>query len=219
MGKFIDLIGQRFGRLVVVKIDHKDKRENGNGSVVYWQCLCDCGNTKVIRGSDLKSMLVKSCGCLLSEDLIGRKFGRLTVIGKTGKKQFGNNVWSCLCDCGNIVDVGTGNLKSGNTKSCGCLGKCNGQHITAIVKEYGHTNPILLKCNISINNTSGTKGVCWDKTRNKWVAQINIRKKAIRLGRFDDINDAIAARKAAEEKYFKPVLEEYENQKKEVSNE
>lgn len=48
-------------------------------------------------------------------DLIGERFGYLTVI-----EWRGNGKWHCLCDCGNEVDVKTGNLRSGNTKSCGC---------------------------------------------------------------------------------------------------
>lgn len=54
------------------------------------------------------------------EDLIGRKFGRLTVI-KMEEREEGKPVrWICKCDCGNILSVGRGNLKKGHTKSCGC---------------------------------------------------------------------------------------------------
>ena len=48
------------------------------------------------------------------------------------------------------------------------------------------------------NNTSGHIGVCWDKKRNKWEAKIKSNGKTIHLGRFTDMADAIAARKAAE---------------------
>lgn len=53
-----------------------------------------------------------------------------------------------------------------------------------------------------INNTSGIPGVSWRKDRNKWRAFITVNKKQIALGLYEDINDAIMARKAAEEKYF-----------------
>lgn len=52
------------------------------------------------------------------------------------------------------------------------------------------------------NNTSGHKGVTWDKNRNKWIAQISVDYKNINLGRYDRIEDAIEARKRAEIKYF-----------------
>ena len=52
------------------------------------------------------------------------------------------------------------------------------------------------------NNTSGVTGVCWNKAANKWAAHIRINKKRIHLGYFNDFEDAVKARKEAEEKYF-----------------
>ena len=52
------------------------------------------------------------------------------------------------------------------------------------------------------NNTSGRKGVCWDNTNRKWVASINVNKKRITLGYFDNKDDAIIAREQAEVEYF-----------------
>ncbi len=55
-----------------------------------------------------------------SLDLVGKKYGRLTVIGYVSKNQHGKTVWKCQCDCGNTaVIVGT-HLTSGHTQSCGC---------------------------------------------------------------------------------------------------
>lgn len=52
-------------------------------------------------------------------DLTGQKFNRWTVL-ELGTKS--DRVrWKCLCDCGNIGEVGTSNLKAGISKSCGCL--------------------------------------------------------------------------------------------------
>lgn len=53
-------------------------------------------------------------------------------------------------------------------------------------------------------NTSGVPGVYWDSDRNKWAANITYQYKTIHLGRFDEdkFEDAVKARKAAEEKYF-----------------
>lgn len=57
------------------------------------------------------------------ENLIGQKFGRLTVIGKSSKtdKNGYGYFWICQCDCGNSADVKHYHLISGHTKSCGCL--------------------------------------------------------------------------------------------------
>ena len=51
-------------------------------------------------------------------------------------------------------------------------------------------------------NTSGHKGVSWDKSRNKWYTYITVNYKLINLGRFSILEDAIEARKKAEIKYF-----------------
>jgi hypothetical protein len=50
-----------------------------------------------------------------------------------------------------------------------------------------------------VNNTSGHKGVSWDRHREKWTAEIRGYGERRRLGRFDRIDDAIAARELAEE--------------------
>lgn len=56
----------------------------------------------------------------MAKDITGKKFGRLTPIKKVGKKG-SNNIWECLCDCGNIKQIMCTSLILGNTKSCGCL--------------------------------------------------------------------------------------------------
>jgi hypothetical protein len=52
------------------------------------------------------------------------------------------------------------------------------------------------------NNTSGHPGICWHKQSSKWRARIRHNKKHIHLGLFTDIEEAIAARKAAEKLYW-----------------
>ena len=52
------------------------------------------------------------------------------------------------------------------------------------------------------SNTSGHQGVSWDKESGNWLARIMLGGKSVNLGRFNDINEAAAARKAAEVKYF-----------------
>lgn len=76
------------------------------------------------------------------DDIIGKKFGRLTVLEKlpnirAGKKMC--SVYRCKCDCGNIKIVLRNNLMSGNTKSCGCLSKDNGSiQITKYNTKHNH---------------------------------------------------------------------------------
>ena len=54
-------------------------------------------------------------------NLVGKKFGRLTVVERYGSDKSKNATWKCVCECGNkCVAVGI-RLRSGETKSCGCL--------------------------------------------------------------------------------------------------
>jgi hypothetical protein len=54
----IDLVGKEFGRLTVVALAGR------RGNNTYWQCQCNCGNQKTVRGSHLKRGDVKSCSCM-----------------------------------------------------------------------------------------------------------------------------------------------------------
>ena len=60
MPAFIDLTGKKYNLLTVLK-----RSENAKNGEARWQCLCDCGNITYVTASNLKSGLVKSCGCLL----------------------------------------------------------------------------------------------------------------------------------------------------------
>lgn len=57
-------------------------------------------------------------------DLTGKRYGRLTVIERTDDKIYGHRKaprYLCKCDCGNMTKVCAEYLRSGETKSCGCL--------------------------------------------------------------------------------------------------
>lgn len=54
-------------------------------------------------------------------DMTGHQFGRLTVISRAGSSKHRESQWLCQCDCGEERIVCNGNLRSGNTQSCGCL--------------------------------------------------------------------------------------------------
>lgn len=61
---FIDLTGQRFGKLLV--LEEAPRPVYLNNSLAYWKCLCDCGNYHITSGSQLRSGKIKSCGCTKS---------------------------------------------------------------------------------------------------------------------------------------------------------
>lgn len=83
MGKFIDLTGQKFGRLTAIE------REKGS----KWLCECDCGNIKIVSAEHLKCGHTKSCGCLKNK--YNAKNKRLLNIWKNMIKR---------CDNGNRRD-------------------------------------------------------------------------------------------------------------------
>ena len=63
-------------------------------------------------------------------DITGRRFGRLTALFPTEKRdQNGSVYWHCLCDCGNTSDISEAKLVHGNYKSCGCLKTENQKNI------------------------------------------------------------------------------------------
>jgi len=67
--KRIDMTGQRFGRLVVVKFSYTAKYA-GKGRAAHWQCVCDCGRKTIVARNNLLNGSVVSCGCKQQEDRI-----------------------------------------------------------------------------------------------------------------------------------------------------
>lgn len=117
----IDLINQKFGRLLVISKSLKSTTKR-----TYCLCQCDCGNLTEVRMDHLKSGAIQSCGCyrteIINKNLIGMKFNKLLVIEKINKKNIKRKTfWNCLCECGNYKVVDGGNLHSGQVASCGCL--------------------------------------------------------------------------------------------------
>lgn len=60
-------------------------------------------------------------GCVRPiRDMRGSRFGMLTVVGYAGRRNCGDTMWVCRCDCGKVGTKAGRNLMSGNSKSCGC---------------------------------------------------------------------------------------------------
>lgn len=116
------IIGSRFGHLTVLEFSHLDNHRQS-----HWLCRCDCGNMTIVQRANLTSGGTKTCGCLqhnrMIDNLSGRRFGRLTVVGFDHTDARGNTYWLCECDCGNETIVQRGNLLSGGTLSCGCYSR------------------------------------------------------------------------------------------------
>lgn len=72
----------------------------------------------------------------------GSKYGKLTALSPTGKKQHSKEIWLCQCDCGNVCEALATNLVSGNTKSCGCY---NSEHTIIMNTTHGGTGTRLYR--------------------------------------------------------------------------
>lgn len=145
-------------------------------------------------------------------DLTGQQFGDLTVIKLSDKRGSNNTLlWECKCSCGNITYIQGYSLINDHYKSCGCKRDSKRdqgvkEHIKA--DRVDGTRKTALTSKLHVKNKSGHKGVMWNKYRNKWQAYIGFKGKNINLGYYEDKEDAIKARQLAEEKYYKPILEE-----------
>lgn len=117
------LAGRQFGRLTVMTYSGGSK----------WLCVCSCGAKKTVAATDLVNGKTSSCGCLQKEllgssrrlliqldSVIQTAYGDLIVLGEKPKVgQFRR--FELKCFCGNIFETRLNSLRTGNTKSCGCL--------------------------------------------------------------------------------------------------
>ena len=192
MIKYKDLMGKTFGRLKVV-----EKKGPAKNRVMQWLCKCSCGNILIVRSNHLIHGHTRSCGCLQKEkvtdvfipDLIGKKFGRLTVLSLSKKRKNRAAVWRCKCNCGNYTEVITSCLIIGHTKSCGCLQteSCSGDNnfnwkggTSKGIYCRDWTND-LKDCVKERDEYKCLNPDCWGKDKTLSVHHINYNKKSCGL--------------------------------------
>ena len=152
MPNFINLEGQKFERLLVLK-----RAPNKNGRTA-WNCVCDCGKEIIVIGKSLRDGNTKSCGCLhretvsknFSKNITNQRFGNLVAIKPTNERRHGSIIWECLCDCGNTHYTSTELLLSGHCKSCGCIRSHGNQKIKEILQSANFN--FISEYQIRINN-------------------------------------------------------------------
>lgn len=122
-----DLTQQRFGLLTVVGInkertqESRDRRKRGEitKSWIYWNCVCECGNTSVVTTQKLEQGKIISCGCYRLKynwkSILGKTFGKWTVVEEVDNKRY-----LCKCNCGTVREVDGFNLVRGFSNDCGC---------------------------------------------------------------------------------------------------
>ncbi len=208
-----NLVGRRFGKLTVIK-------ELGGGRIL---CRCDCGKEKEFNKSNVKRGLTKSCGsCIrrhtrrdLIKDIVGRRFGKLVVLKELGYRRV-----LCRCDCGTIKEINKSHLLSGDIVSCGCEHKMSAIKARASKLYKGTDINKISTATATSRSSTGIRGVSYEKRRGKYRASIGFRGEKIELGRFDTLEEAVEARRKAEEKMYKPLIEEWrERQNKKPGSE
>lgn len=220
----IDMVGRRYGRLVVVEQVEDYVTPKGEYHA-KWLCQCDCGNSTEVIGSLLRSGQTISCGCYASELLIKRnkKYNPAVMRGDCVVMYTlkGEPFYVDIEDYPKVKDI------CWHKHHSGYIIDRNGLQIHRLIMNppdglnvdhiHGEdTRNDNRKSNLriattsqnSINkkmmrtNTSGTTGVIWHKHTQRWRAYITIDGKRKHLGSFVNKDDAIEARKEAEEKYY-----------------
>lgn len=218
MGKHY--IGEKINRLTLLK---KEEPIVKKGKKYYrWKCQCDCGNTVVVLSSHLNRN--QSCGCVQKErtasinkthgmtktkefqawkNMIARckyNYDQYKTYKEKGIKvcdQWLNSFEQFFKDVGPAPEGKRVSLDRINNK-----GNYEPGNVRWLVNQSIQT----INQELSTKNSSGIKGVCWCNTYKRWKAYIGVNKKEINLGSFTSKEDAIAARKAAEQQYHKPIL-------------
>lgn len=229
MGTYIDLTGKKIGKLTVLKRIDDYIQLNGRHRAM-WLCRCDCGNTVEVMGDNLRREHTRSCGCYAKEvaSKVNRKYNKYDLSGEygVGYDSKGREFYFDLedydkikdyCWCINPLGYVVANIWKNNKNDMILMHRLifdfpenmdvDHKHGKSSRNDNRKSNIRITKhsdnlknVGVRINNTSGVTGVNFD--RGKWVASIAVNGTSKHLGRFITFDDAVAARKAAEEKYY-----------------
>lgn len=218
-----DLTGRRFGRLTVL-YRAADKVQNNGAILPQWHCKCDCGNETDVLQVTLKTGGTKSCGCLRKETAYHtlKRYNqfKLNDTYGTGYTSKGEEFYFDIEDYDKIKNICWNIDAYGYVSSGGRKGKMHNYIMPKregyVIDHINHNRTDNRKRNlryctenengqnhkIMSRNTSGVTGVSWDKRDGIWVAQLTENHNYHYLGRYVNFEDAVQARKKAEEKYF-----------------
>jgi hypothetical protein len=130
-------IGTPFGKWTVIG----DGVLTSQNAAYYFPCRCKCGDEKLLNSAALRSGQTKGCKSCAAferrakrdENLIGKQFGKWTVIGRIPpeKRKFGGvyNTWICECKCGNVLEMSAYQVRNGTGTGCDkCYDRKKPQH-------------------------------------------------------------------------------------------
>jgi len=206
----LDLTNERYGRLLVLKETKKIKSQR------YWKCICDCGTLKIIQQGHLRSGTTKSCGCLRDTFHIthGDTKNPLYIAywnmlqrcynPKSSNYKYWGGSGVIVCDLWKNKDTGYLEFKewalsNGYSKGLS-LDRIKGTKVYSPTTCRWTTFTIQARNTKKIINRKGQVvsskyiGVSYYKGINKYVAEIVVNKKKIRLGAFKNSLEAAKIR-------------------------
>lgn len=203
----IDITNEKFGRLLAIR--PTDKR---SGTSIVWECMCECGEIVFINSNNLRRGKSKSCGCYRDEfaithGLSGSRIYKLwnAMFSRVRyPERYENHAGRGIGSCPEwfvfenfYTDMGDSYTEQASLDRIDVNGdycKDNCRWTTGSVQNFNKR--------MDARNTSGKTGVRFHEPTGKWEAKIQKEGKSIWLGRFDDFDSAVEARKLAELKYF-----------------
>jgi hypothetical protein len=203
MPKFIDRLGQKFGRLSVVESAGRDRNKK-----VLWKCLCDCGNTAIIPSGSLVTGNTTSCGCAFKD--------AVTKHGCWNKSSY--NTWRAMMRrCYNVADKDYPKYGGRGISVfepwheylvfAADMGEPSGDETLDRIDAYGNYEPKNCRwagvktqnrnVRVRANSKTGVTGV--SKTNSgSYMAKITVGKQAFYSKCFATLEDAATARKELE---------------------
>lgn len=146
----VDLTGKQFGQLTPFEYIKGGK----------WKCKCSCGNETIVDTRNLNSGHTQSCGCLIKAsknvcDMTNYEDDNIKVLQRVGSDEQQVALWECICKhCGNKFITRGSRIRSGETKSCGCVHSYNEQKITKMLLE----NNIKFSTQYTFPDLKGVRG-------------------------------------------------------------
>ena len=148
------------------------------------------------------------------ENLIGRRFGKIVVIGRSDKRGSRGArtvpLWECRCECGNTTYKATDTLT--NPEKTMCSECASNYAVTKMREKLGFVDGTQISRikseRVISSNTSGVRGVYYDKKSGMWRARLRFKGRMYNLWIFKSFDDAVKARKRGEEEIYGKFLEE-----------
>ena len=227
-----NLIGRQFGKLIVISRDDDYVSPSGNRQA-RWICRCECGNIITQITSNLKKVVSCGCYRNEKLSQYRKQYNTYDLSGEygIGYTLKGEEFWFDIEDYDKIKDYCWYYNDSGYVMAYDFVLKTyvrlhrlvmncvncefdidHKTHPPRFEKKIDNRKSNLrivthsenmMNASMGVNNTSGCKGVSFDKNRNQWMAYIILDGEQINLGRFKHKDEAIRVRKQAEITYFK----------------